>query len=64
MAESRTVVNLGVACSGLRHFLRVASSGLCHLMGWPNQDSVVFLHSGTKGIKGVARIAVHPVITN
>ena len=37
------------------------SFGLCHFRGWPVQDSVVFLHSGTWGNKGVARIAGHPV---
>ena len=47
LAEYRTVVNLEVASSGLCHLLRVASYGLCHLMGWPAQDSVVFLHSST-----------------
>ena len=42
------VQNLGefVASSGLCPFLRVASSGLCHLRGLPVQYSVVFLHSG------------------
>ena len=40
-------------------FFRVASSGLCHLRGWPVQD---FIHFFVLAHKGVARIAVHPVV--
>ena len=42
MAEYPTLVTLGVASSGLCHFLGVASPGLGHFRGWPVQDSVFF----------------------
>ena len=49
MAESPTLVNLGVASSGC-HVLGVPSAGLDHFREWPDQDSVFFLMgSGTFG---------------
>ena len=42
IAESPTLVSLGVANSGLCNFLGVASPGLSLFRVWPVQDSVFF----------------------
>ena len=57
MVESRTchpqtLVCLGVASSGLCHFLRVARSELYHFWGWPVHDSVIFWILAHREIKG------------
>ena len=40
--ESPTLASLGVASSGLCHFLVVVSPRLNHFQGWPVRDSVFF----------------------
>ena len=44
---SPTLASLGVASSGLCHFLVVVSTRLNHFQGWPGRESVFFLDSGT-----------------
>ena len=53
MAESRTLVSLWMARSGLCYFLGVASPGLCHSRGWPVQDFFFWILA--QGNLGAAR---------